>query len=191
MQCSVFHGICSRCPATSVTVCWTCSSLSVFFLYLGRAQHTVTELTARSVCCLPCIPFSQSLSLQLELWETMLLAWLKSGLLTSTGLAMLFGETLLLSAEVPWVVYMVYLWYISVSRSRSHPCFSCDLKWLPETLFHNTPGHRSEDYWPVVPSTFFTLCESMAFVSSQLWDHIQSRCLLKVLYLCFSFRIYR
>lgn len=46
----------------------------MFFLYLGRAQHTeltVTELTSHSVCYLPCIPLSQSSSLQFDHGDAM------------------------------------------------------------------------------------------------------------------------
>lgn len=39
-------------------------------------------------------------------------------------------------------------------------CPACDLKWLPEILFHNNHGHWSEDYCPAVPSIFFALCEN-------------------------------
>lgn len=169
MQCSVFPYICSRYSAPSMTMCWTCSSLSVFFLYLGRAQHTeltVTELTAHSVCYLPCIPLSQSLSLQFDHRNAMGNH--------AVGLAKVNV------AHIHWSCHGVWRDTVIVSRShlgglawfscgvslascsRWHTRFSCDLKWLPENLFHNNSGHWSEDYWPVVPSTFFAFCESMA-----------------------------
>lgn len=47
-----------------ITMCWCFFSVSVSFLCLGRALHTVTVLTAHPICYLTCIPLSQSLSLQ-------------------------------------------------------------------------------------------------------------------------------
>lgn len=183
MQCSVFHAIYSRCPAASMTMCWSCSSLSVFFLHLGRAQYTVTELAAHSV--------------------TYLVFHSASPYPSSLAVGMLWAKVKV--AHIHCSCHAVWKDTIIVSRSQlgGSAWFTCDVSLLVVQdhilVFHVTWNYFQKTCSVIIRDIAVKITDLYLLCSLWKWEwHLYFPSHGTIFnhnvfwkYFCFSFRIYR